>query len=521
MCPGSRTGKEQRCRRLHVKPVLLLTTLGRPPTINRARRPLARAGHLARHKRCVRALKFLRAVSTPNCFLADPHPVMAAPSTPQRSATNENPVDPNFTRIKPGRTADTNVHTKYYHAESGRVISHTSMSNYVAWGVKHAGMESKEWEPWWTSIASTQAVKDAIANLVNIGERPHLERASYDPTARALNMISLEIANRYPRRRGPSNKHHAVVFVATGDNLLTGAYDGEAIKADYCAFVVTVDELRAYVAAPEGKAPSITTAPLSALVAVGEHKRENFPNDSQLPQLKTYLEAVKRYRPDLSHVHGFQVAKDHLLTATLSPLYVWSSEATLTSDAEKWICHVYMVYGACDKVVADETAVARLAYHPHQSQFPRWDVRIPERPRDFAIVPFHTGHAPGRVTFAGLELGDVSTADEDAMNDAFYDGQPQGFFKMSWQDTSARATEGLILDKIHEKEWVPGVVRHRNWFREDSNDGIKPPPGLDGHVKVPQRVREFIHLSTVGEPLSQAQTVRQLIYAIIDLIESM
>ncbi|EJD52369.1 hypothetical protein AURDEDRAFT_158095 [Auricularia subglabra TFB-10046 SS5] len=90
----------------------------------------------------------------------------------------------------------------------------------------------------------------------------------------------------------------------------------------------------------------------------------------------------------------------------------------------------------------------------------------------------------------------------------------QGFWKMSWQ----RTTEAELLTKLHGNGWVPGLVRHHPETSMRDEDGVAVfHPSGDSNVG---RVREILHLGSIGQPLSQCESVEEMLDTMYDLIET-
>ncbi|EJD43795.1 hypothetical protein AURDEDRAFT_167174 [Auricularia subglabra TFB-10046 SS5] len=89
-----------------------------------------------------------------------------------------------------------------------------------------------------------------------------------------------------------------------------------------------------------------------------------------------------------------------------------------------------------------------------------------------------------------------------------------GFLKVSWQDASAQFNEPDLLDLAHKDAWLPGLVRPR-WTCRDTSDTVKSasPTGA------PERVKEIVHLASIGQPLSQARSLVHLLKIIVDAVK--
>ncbi|EJD48525.1 hypothetical protein AURDEDRAFT_162484 [Auricularia subglabra TFB-10046 SS5] len=75
-------------------------------------------------------------------------------------------------------------------------------------------------------------------------------------------------------------------------------------------------------------------------------------------------------------------------------------------------------------------------------------------------------------------------------------------------------TEGELLGYLHKDGWLPGLVRYHDFPQSD--DTIQATIKGETHV----RFREILHLASVGEPLTQCGTPRQILEVAYDLAET-
>ncbi|KZV86739.1 hypothetical protein EXIGLDRAFT_840513 [Exidia glandulosa HHB12029] len=383
-------------------------------------------------------------------------------------------------------------------------------------------------------MASDAGIKRGLKAVARFTKKD-LENRRYAPTIQLLNRLSclyFEISKRRPEKE-------AIVFTFAPTREAPGSFLGEAFQPDYLAYLASVAELRDAISAENGG-----LLPWSVLIGVGEHKRSG---DDRLAQLKTYTSLLKRYRPDLHAIHGFYVNGNDVEIASLDTVFRMSKVCPVDT-LEPWLALVASLYHAAD------TRYQPLTYNSSQLDFHRWDVEYENL--KIATVPFHVGEAPGRTTFAALELA-PGGATQDALTKAFYETPAHGFFKSSWQSATARWTESELLERIHKDGWLPGVVRHRFTRREievkdpaQTAPKAKRKPGAQSAkakevdaAKEPEqqtaqtqattaqsqaatttttqiRVREVINLGSIGEPLSEARTMRHLLWAFYDFVET-
>ncbi|EJD52437.1 hypothetical protein AURDEDRAFT_149194 [Auricularia subglabra TFB-10046 SS5] len=241
-----------------------------------------------------------------------------------------------------------------------------------------------------------------------------------------------------------------------------------------------------------------------------------------------------------------------------------------------WIAFVYLVYQSYDQ------RDRKLSFNAQQDKFVRWDVidTTGSSPKEkYALTPFYAAPAPGRRTFAAFQVTQ-SPLDVGGADDAYEHDDVTGFWKLSWQQDGRRSTEHELLDRIHGPgRWIPGLVRtypldegerlvvpspsdvvrkacaaeaagdeeaaesdddgegdeedDSNYERGDSStpatgcrsteDGPQSTclPGLsEDEVDFVERIQEVLHIASIGEPLSQCETPREILYSAYDLLET-
>ncbi|KZV91510.1 hypothetical protein EXIGLDRAFT_769856 [Exidia glandulosa HHB12029] len=436
------------------------------------------------------------------------------------------------------RPAKQNMYAKHVHWYSAEAMEPVVEKKFLDGKPQKYGGVTEKMRKKMSSDADIERGLEAVASFTD----KDVENRRYAPTIQLLNRLSclyFEIAKRRPEKG-------AIVFTFAPTRKAPGSFLGEEFQPDYLAYLASVAELRDAISAENGR-----LLPWSVLIGVGEHKRSK---EERLAQLKTYMSLLKRYRPDLPAIHGFHVADEKVEIASLDSSVFRMSEACPVDTLKPWLALVASLYYAAD------TRYQPLTYNSSQVDFHRWDVEYENL--KIATVPFHVGEAPGRTTFAALELA-PGGATQDALTKAFYESPAYGFFKSSWQSATARWTESELLERIHKDGWLPGVVRHRFTRREiEVKDPAQPAqkakrkPGAQSAkakeveaakepeqqtaqtqeqtaqtqattaqsqattTATPIRVREVINLGSIGEPLSEARTMRHLLWAFYDFIET-
>lgn len=399
---------------------------------------------------------------------------------------------------KPTESSLQNQSAKFVHTRSAK-IHHHRMSTYFSVGLASSPTELER-----GAIAANEECVAALEELSRM-TNADVEARHYGPTAHLLNIVSRDYYLSRLQGAEPNRDDLVIIFVATPTRTEWASYLGLHIRPDYGAFLATWQQLKQTIA---DRRYSGTYSPWSSVLAVGEHKRKN---EDDMAQLKSYTSALKRYRPDLDTVLGFQIANGKIELASMNACGMWVSPREPVSKEMPWIWFVSSVY------LALPPKDAWIKYNPEQEEFHRWDVQV--NGERVAVVPFHCGPAPGRATFAAFVVSDASLSTNELRRE-FYGGNVEGFFKMSWQPVASRWYEGELLDHVHRDGWIPGLVRHK-YTNTTSHDAAEHTETVDNPAdnKSSKRFKEIIYLASIGEPLSQAVSPRHLLYALYDLLE--
>lgn len=357
------------------------------------------------------------------------------------------------------------------------------------------------------AIVTDKRVKKAFKAFKNKLARSKVESTSYGPVVRLLNCISAA----YHEHVLGSDGGDAIIFTSNPNSTPLGDYLALGTQPDVYAFA---GKLAALLAACE-IADYRSRQPWSAILQVAELKRPIKAGPAE-GQLKSYATGAKRYRPDLRTIHAFSFEKGKIRLATINACGMTESPAVPATNIWPWIAHVLQVYTSYE--ARDRT----IQHCSAQQAFYRWDVRAGSEA--IAVTPFYVGHAPGRTTFACFEV-DRLPADPVAASDpaflakldhAFESGVAKGFWKLSWQRTTPRSSERELLDFAHRGGWIPGLVRHHpeTSVRDAFDEAHYHPSGA--HPR--GRVKDILHLGSIGQPLSQCETAGDLLDAMYDLI---
>ncbi|EJD52861.1 hypothetical protein AURDEDRAFT_181365 [Auricularia subglabra TFB-10046 SS5] len=339
------------------------------------------------------------------------------------------------------------------------------------------------------------------------------ESTLYKPSARLLNTISLAY---YLLASDSSPSVRPIVFHSNPSQIVLGDYLGVQQKPDSASGVGSLELLVKAAMGALGEDFG-RDFPWSPLASIGEAKTDI---DKLMAQFKAYMANLYRYRPDMATVHGFRLARtpkvegrSHFVIAlaSMNACGLTCSPPVSVATIDAWIAHVVMVYDS------DATRNRSLSFASSQTEFTRWDLELADS-RVLALAPFYVTPPPGRVTFATFEVDSVPSPDSNAsaLGTRFRTGETSGFVKFSWQDDARVWKERDLLDRLHGGGWLPGLVRPYPSQLKDTTLSIEQLGVTDGT----HRTFEMLHLGSIGEPLSQCKTPKEILMVAYDVLET-
>ncbi|EJD52866.1 hypothetical protein AURDEDRAFT_111384 [Auricularia subglabra TFB-10046 SS5] len=370
----------------------------------------------------------------------------------------------------------------------------------------------------WSNIAAWNghdvSVEDARLGMPSTYGKT--ESPLYGPSARLLNAISLAY---YCLTFDPSSPIRPIVFHSNSSKIIPGDYLGVQSKPDTGSGPGTLSGL--IEAARRLEAQPRDDFPWSPHASVGETKNLL---DDLMAQFKAYMASLCCYRPDTATVHGFRLAKapgasdsaqaEHaydIVLASLNACGLTCSPPIDVTCIDPWIAHVVMVYDS------DAARYPWLRYAARETTFVRWDVELADA-HVLALAPFYTTPPPGRVTFASFEVATIPAigASIPDIGNQFRNHETFGFVKFSWQDDARVWKEADLLARLHKDGWLPGVVRPYPSQLKDTTITIEQ-LGVDNGTS---RTFEMLHLGSIGEPLSQCRTPKEILMVAYDVLET-
>ncbi|EJD52237.1 hypothetical protein AURDEDRAFT_159091 [Auricularia subglabra TFB-10046 SS5] len=519
------------------------------------------------------------------------------------------PTRPDTPIRKDRRPQVANLLANAEHDISENSLTPTTMDGYVDLALASF--------PRWRELAANAEIRAARRAVLSVAPVTS-ESASYGPTTKLLNLVSLSIFDACSSTRSAGDSTVACIFASNPNKVPVGDIFNTKIHPDYPSYFATREELVSATTHDNHELPSTVAFP--EVGSVGEQKK-NRGRLRGTGQFKTYMTVLQSYRPDLPTVFGILVNRKYIQLSQLNACGMWSSgliklyrgssypgktaetDEQIADGLAPWFAFVFLVYQSFDK--RDK----KLRFHSKDACFVRWDVFDGTGPlpqEKFAVTPFYSAKTPGRGTFAAFQVTGAPMTPGDAQK-AFYNDVVKGFWKTSWQQ-SRLSNERQILDRLHGPDrWIPGLVRaypldddsrlvipspddivrqasltavdvpddgkmQDSTDEEWDGDGLEDWGDLHGpgdeseitngqdvddvrlsstaddssntvstensasagddlrsvglralsasNLRFVERTQEIIHIASIGEPLSQCETPRELLYTFYDLLET-
>jgi len=351
------------------------------------------------------------------------------------------------------------------------------------------------------------------------------EHGTYAPIIRIMNRISIEaykiyhkgIPSQTPRCGLPAKDPllPAIVFVDSHKTNPPDDLFNTNVSPDILAYWCDVEDLMAYsppvkLATTSEEMTADLTEGWSLVEAVLEAKPAKRDNSMQVVH---YVDILMRYRPDKSRVLS--------LTSNQKSFAFYTADACGTNCSERfeWKTNIPHIL----------RFIYTLYSRPHQDpsfpldqpllteRQPKWEFNFLNK--RYRVSPFFARKGPGRRTWlaAGTQVG---TKDFRVVKDM-------------WRDVGRRYEEGALLDRIHAKGCVPGVVRvaEKGPILTDDRTPLKTRPihyrdggqAADNSLEVPSdaltREKQRLIMGSSGSRLSSCKTVLHFLKVMYDTLE--
>ncbi len=338
-----------------------------------------------------------------------------------------------------------------------------------------------------------------LAALLKDYTKP-LESQSYVPTTIIMNILSLADAKAHPL---PNDQ--VVGWFLNPAQLLFGDPFAKSLKPDIVAYLVPRTTAEGYLACLQSKTTLSNLNNLRPAWAQMISAAELKVSAAGQSQLLNYLEAICCYRPDLvsvvaisSKLHGYQF---YSLNATCclkySHILQWTHENT--PSLQKFIAAVYQTQ--------------RLRYEKMnyiQNSLQAWSLKGgSESVRCWDMLPFHTGHYPGRGTWVASAIEATEATDLSP-------GPRVHIAKIYWADAGSKWNEGDLYQDAHRGIEIPGLARVVDHWK--TGKVVSGRWKLGGPIT--KREQVCVILGSTGHPLNECKNVNQILGCIFDLLES-
>ncbi|EJD52393.1 hypothetical protein AURDEDRAFT_158119 [Auricularia subglabra TFB-10046 SS5] len=422
----------------------------------------------------------------------------------------------------------------------------------------------------WHAIATNPAVREAHETLVHLAQAEP-ERNHYGPTTRLLNLLSIVVFDVSKDARATDDRDHAYIFCSNHDTKPHGDIVDTNIKPNYPSYIGARAELES-AASDENYVHELSWCQMGS-IAEQCWKRDGSP------MLTSSLIALKRYRPDLPTVHGFSIHRARIQLSHVSAAGTWNSTDVELKFIEPWIAFVILVYQAYDvrdrKLVYDSQQVEFTRWDLYNSPS---DLQAP-----VTLAPFYLRKPFGVTTFAAFQIPThpdpkVAFYEEEVRGVWKSSWQPESLSKErglldrlhkgGWMPGLVRLYPDSDCERLVVPTPVDIVQLAAAQERADAEhasevDAQLPVTGQSSHSEDPAKptqsdaaertsnapaecslsssiyaaflcslshghgpikhtalVREIVHLASVGEPLSQCDSPRELLEVAYDLLET-
>jgi len=345
-------------------------------------------------------------------------------------------------------------------------------------------------------------LKEQYDKLALLKETPKpSESPSYIPTTIIMNVLSLADAKEKPL---PDDQ--VVGWFLNPTQFLSGDPFAKSLKPDIVAYVVPRTIAEQYLASLQSLTTTLSNLnelrPTWAQMISAAELKVSKPGQSQL---LNYLEAICCYRPDLvsvvamsSKLAGYQFySLNAARCLTCSDILSWEDKNT--PSLQKFIAAVYQT---------QRSRYEKINYLPKSVQ--AWTLEGgSESVRRWVMLPFHTGHYPGRGTWVACAIENTAATDLSPAPKVH-------IVKIYWVDAGSKWNEGDLYQDAHGKVKIPGLARVvDHWKTGKVVSGSRIPGG-----PITTREQVCVILGSTGRPLNECKDVNQILRCIFDLLES-
>jgi hypothetical protein len=223
----------------------------------------------------------------------------------------------------------------------------------------------------------------------------------------------------------------------------------------------------------------------------------------QFGQVLAYAGIIRRSRPDKPGVYvlhsrptGYKIAWDDPSGAVSSPYSSWDTTGAL-------VAYVNSLYSPPAKHYTYDPSVTLHDDSISSGSPPRWKVnRVDGKFKTIFVVDA----CYSRMTMVHKKEG----------NDVV-------FWKDSFRATGRRFEEVKILNKIHDRGYVPGVVQHNKDLSSDVQGADSKPittaSGIKDESGARERIKARLIMESTGEQMEKCPSVREALMVLYDVLE--
>ena len=216
------------------------------------------------------------------------------------------------------------------------------------------------------------------------------------------------------------------------------------------------------------------------------------------PQETRYMKLHMKARPDMPGVYGLWACRQYYQVLWSDASGMIASAHSSWDDCELLAAYVYSLYDPPDNHMLFDSTIIASDELPEKSDKARWTIKGHLKEAYLDCEWIFNGSAWGRRTNVWKHE---------------IEGKGPVVVKDSYQDNRRRYMEKKLINKIHSKGIFPGVVRTLK--AAEQRLVITTASRTKEH-----RTKTRLIMGSYGESLLRAKTVKDLLMAIYDIVES-
>ncbi|KAH7102175.1 hypothetical protein BKA62DRAFT_829531 [Auriculariales sp. MPI-PUGE-AT-0066] len=446
------------------------------------------------------------------------------------------------------------------HANNGVHMAHIHFTDYFtqAQALDRKDSDRQLFEALYAAAAAVKIKEDSLHDLLQkLSKTAASDGAQqtnlYDPVDQILNSISFAMRERFDSFKLQKvdlftksvfngwSCDQLPVWVRYDRKAPNGDFLDGQVKPDHTALILDKAHGPPLGADKEHHSLHPSSLAWQDLISVGEVADKP---DNTYGQLKTYMDMLSRYRPDIATVHGFHVLSKetkgggpslvHFFSANARGMYI--SDRCEINDLRAWCTHVFLVYHAHVTRLSGLTkSLINMGTTSKQVVFHHLDLRFEDDSRDTKVTfaPFFAKPLVGSMTFVGLAIAQdlASRADlsDESLKRRWKSKDGIGIVKLAFSrcptesdlvrpETRLEHREADCYDLAHKDRRLDGLARHRRVKLTNPPRARNPTKSEQEEPDVEMR---GLFLESIGLPLNECETWAEALMVMYDVLETL